>query len=324
LTEALDTRSICFWVYDSDIACYWLHDRGETIDSYDSWPGYFEGREPDPSGGSVDKLLTFCPQNTPREVVEDTLATEAVFADDIVSRLAELIGIDPSRAVTDYRDLAGETSGPGPATPPAFPAGSPLGGTDADLTAAVDLDPQEVEMVAAAAEGDTEKIRQLAADRVRVAKPAPIPLPGEQALAGMGLAIGQAMPQVAMTPLHAAVIYGRVAAAELLLDLAADPNDLHPMFGSALHVAAGNGDANLVQLLLSRGADPGLRNAQGQTPLEQISSSRASLQRLVDVQAAMKEIGMQLPDLVEQLAELPLPTAGWDACEEVLRRHGTD
>jgi hypothetical protein len=128
-----------------------------------------------------------------------------------------------------------------------------------------------------------------------------------------------------MTPLLAAVVNKRRRAAEQLLDNGADPNQGHPLFGTPVHAASGAGDVELLQLLIERGGDVTARNAQGQTPLQVVTAARATRERLAEAQAMMKSMGVKLPaGLLDQLANISLPTEGWDACEELLKKQGAD
>jgi hypothetical protein len=129
-------------------------------------------------------------------------------------------------------------------------------------------------------------------------------------------------PQVAMPPLLAAVANQRHRAAERLLDAGADPNRLHPLFGSPVHAAIGAGDAELLGLLLDRGGDTNAPNSQGQTPLEVVAAARATLDRLAQAQTLMKSMGVNVPGLADQLSNVALPTEGWDACERLLKARG--
>ena len=71
------------------------------------------------------------------------------------------------------------------------------------------------------------------------------------------------------TALHFAAFWGGVEVARLLLDRGAEV-DAHGrgwMTGTALHSAASNRDADVVEVLLAAGADPGARQSGGWTPL---------------------------------------------------------
>lgn len=74
------------------------------------------------------------------------------------------------------------------------------------------------------------------------------------------------------TPLHVAASEGRADLVALLLDHQASPNapeDDGPLAGyTPLHAAASDGRAEVVKLLLARGAKPGLLTAAGRTALD--------------------------------------------------------
>lgn len=62
---------------------------------------------------------------------------------------------------------------------------------------------------------------------------------------------------LAWTPLHHAVSGGHLEAAQLLIDAGADPNLIDDESGyTAISLAAGRGDVEMVKLLLAHGADP--------------------------------------------------------------------
>jgi uncharacterized protein len=71
------------------------------------------------------------------------------------------------------------------------------------------------------------------------------------------------------TPLDDAVLHNRPECVRSLLDHGASLHYLHPADGrGALHEASVKGYAPIVNLLISRGADPALRDRSGQTPLD--------------------------------------------------------
>lgn len=69
-------------------------------------------------------------------------------------------------------------------------------------------------------------------------------------------------------PLGTAAFVRSVPLARLLLDAGADVNGQGEGGFTALHTAAQNGDKELVQLLLERGADANLSTAQGKRPAD--------------------------------------------------------
>jgi hypothetical protein len=75
-------------------------------------------------------------------------------------------------------------------------------------------------------------------------------------------------------------------------------------------------------MLIDHGADLGAVNARGQTPLQVLAASRAIRDRLAQVQAMTKSMGLKLPGIVDQMSKVTLPTEGWDACEALLKAQG--
>jgi len=76
LSKALKRPVIAFIVHDSDIFLYWLYDKGNELDRYNSAPGFFTGEEVPPEGGNPDKLAAFCPPGTPIERLMQVLHPE--------------------------------------------------------------------------------------------------------------------------------------------------------------------------------------------------------------------------------------------------------
>jgi ankyrin repeat protein len=67
-------------------------------------------------------------------------------------------------------------------------------------------------------------------------------------------------------PLGTAAFVRSTRLARLLLDAGADVNGQGEGGFTALHAAAQNDDEELVELLLERGADPGIANDEGKRP----------------------------------------------------------
>src|SRR5918999_4862822 len=73
-------------------------------------------------------------------------------------------------------------------------------------------------------------------------------------------------------PLGTAAFVRSVPLSRLLLDAGADVNGQGEGGFTALHAAAANGDEDLVQLLLERGADATLLTAQGKRPADLVQT----------------------------------------------------
>lgn len=85
------------------------------------------------------------------------------------------------------------------------------------------------------------------------------------------------------TPLIRAVQQERPSAVRLLLETGRARTDLRDETGgTALHHAAGQGQAEIIDLLIAHGADPGARNRAGRTPSElaMAAGHRAMAERL--------------------------------------------
>jgi hypothetical protein len=342
LSRDLRVAAIAFMVHDSDIACYWLFDNGQLLDEYNSCPDYFdddaaEDGTPNQSGGRTDVLVRYCRPGVRQDELAEILTQDAVFAEGVIEGLAAALEIDPERALADYRDVAGGESGgdasddddddgdgDGGSNPSRLPTGvmdrlTAMLGTGGRSAAA---DPQVLALVEAAARDDLDEIDRLLAEGVAIDGEAPTSLADGQPPAGVGQLFPGGAPRIPMTPLLAAVMKKRRRAAARLLDNGSDPNRPHPLFGTAVHVAAGAGDAELLQLILDRRGDVNARNAQAQTPLQVIAAVRATKDRLDQVQAMIKSTGVKLPGLAAQLSNVALPTEGWDACERLLKAKG--
>ena len=342
LSQELHVAAIAFLVHDSDIACYWLYDDGRLLDEFNSCPNYFEVETTEdtlqgPSGGKPDVLVRYCRRGASKEKLVEILSENGLFAEDLIQQLAKALGIDEALVLADYRDAAGADGPEGPegddenntggvrgAMPPPAELAERLAGLFGTGAQSASVDPQVKALVQAAADGNTEEIDRLLASGVAINAEAPAPLPGSQAMGGLAQILPGGMPQIALSPLHAAVVHKRAQAVERLLAGGADPNRVQPLFGTPLHAATGAGEAALVELLLKHGGDVKARDARGQTPLQAIAAGRATLERLAQAQAMMKSMGMKLPGLVQQMSNLTLPTEGWEACERILKAHGAE
>jgi hypothetical protein len=268
--------------------------------------------------GDSDVLAGFCREGTPVEDLRRLLTRDATFAEDLVAQLATALGIPPDRALRDYRDT---TEDPPVAGAPDLAVLSGLEEllADRNVPAASET---AVAMVTAAVGGDVAELRRLVAAGAPLDDESPAALPGGQSLAGLGMAIPGEVPQVAMTPLIAAIAHTQADAAAALLELGADANRQHALYGSPVHASAGSGNPTLLALVLDAGGDPNATNQQGQTPLQVLTASRQQLDALEQARSLLSSLGAATPDLLEQLGPTEEMLRGWDACEEVLRSRG--
>lgn len=58
LSKQLERPVFAVLNHDDDELMYWLFDRGQKLDEYDSWPGYFQGAAQKPSGGNPKVLCS--------------------------------------------------------------------------------------------------------------------------------------------------------------------------------------------------------------------------------------------------------------------------
>ena len=73
LSGALKTGVFGITVHDSDIFLYTLAENGQVVDTYNSWPGYFDGNSDTPDGGNVEKLMPYCIAGTTPEKLASIL-----------------------------------------------------------------------------------------------------------------------------------------------------------------------------------------------------------------------------------------------------------
>lgn len=105
LSKNLKTDVLGFLVHDSDIAAYWLYRNGTLTDEFNSAPDYF-GEPVDEKTrarvrGNTDILLPLCIAGTSRAQLDEVLHPAdgfPTFAEEIVTELAKLLGIDEMRA----------------------------------------------------------------------------------------------------------------------------------------------------------------------------------------------------------------------------------
>src|ERR1022692_296205 len=105
LSKMLKTDVLGFMVHDSDIAMYWLYRNGTLTDEFNCAPDYFGERVSDAARarvrGSTDALLPLCVDGTTRAQLDEVLHPPdgpPTFAEEIVTDLAKLLGIEDARA----------------------------------------------------------------------------------------------------------------------------------------------------------------------------------------------------------------------------------
>ena len=104
LSQALETAVFAFLVHDSDVAMYWLYEKGDLADEYNSAPDYF-GEDVSEQAralvrGNPDRLLPLCVSGTTRAQIEAVIhPTDGLplMAEEIFADLAKLLGIDDAR-----------------------------------------------------------------------------------------------------------------------------------------------------------------------------------------------------------------------------------
>lgn len=113
LSQRLELPVLAVLNHDDDVLCYWLFEKGELLDYYNSKPDYFDGffdefedsdvsSEPDVSateqGGDANQLCRVLKSDTNPQLVEAVLRGDYIFAIDQHFDLKDLLGL-PSWAV---------------------------------------------------------------------------------------------------------------------------------------------------------------------------------------------------------------------------------
>jgi hypothetical protein len=117
LSDRLHTSAAAFLIHDSDFLCYWLFEEGAVVDEYNSCPDYFDGVVESDNGdaekdqGQPDVLLRFCRPGTRLLDLANALNADPTFAEEQLQHLVGYMGIDPERALADYRDLDTASAG---------------------------------------------------------------------------------------------------------------------------------------------------------------------------------------------------------------------
>jgi hypothetical protein len=316
VSAATGSPVIAFLVHDSDFLCYWLFESGLKRDEYNSCPDYFgdpsDMLEPGDSveeylarlSGDADALLPLCRPGTSRSAIEKFLRVrpgEYTFAEEHLTNLVSVLGIDPQRAATTYRDIglelpaeeagvefvgSGTSPEPGddswgrsfgtlagdPGTEPAgqAPPGIGFGGGMPSLDAllAHAQDPNQKLMFAVLAKNAAAAREAIAAGAdVNAAQGAAFMsavATGSEELVRLLLENGVSQAS-ASSALVGAVSTGNETLTRLLLERGADARQVAPVGWSLLHFAVQGRNPAIARLLLDAGVDPTARDSQGHT-----------------------------------------------------------
>jgi hypothetical protein len=100
LSDRLQCVALAVLNHDDDILAYWLFEKGEFVDDYDSCPGYFEGDDSGPEGGDAEKLCRALGAAGRAAEVQAILSNtdDYLFAIERHGALAEVLGL-PSFSV---------------------------------------------------------------------------------------------------------------------------------------------------------------------------------------------------------------------------------
>lgn len=109
LSKSLKADVLAFLVHDSDIAAYWLYCNGALTDEFDSAPDCFGQKVNEKTRarvrGNTETLLPICVAGTTRDQLDAVLHPpdgHPTFAEEIVTELAKLLGIDEGRACLGF------------------------------------------------------------------------------------------------------------------------------------------------------------------------------------------------------------------------------
>jgi hypothetical protein len=343
LSARLQTACVAFLVHDSDIACYWLTDRGELLDEYNSCPEYFEPPTTDADRqraeadrtrlqGDVEVFFRYCRPGLDKEKIDKVLRSETLFAEDVIAQLADFLGIEARRAMADYSSGIGGTSTDDQGSAAErdddlIQSAAGLGGGAAMANAMgmmqqqlakafasdVPTSAQSDSLAQAAADGNIAEIDRLLQAGADVNAPGLTPLE-----AGLGLMPSALQPlRIPLAPLLAAASRGAAAAVQRLIEFGANAKESHARFGSPLHLAAQSGSAETVRVLLAAGIPAHIKSQLGHTPLDLLQMTRQQIEQVKMISRAMPNAQLE-----SVLAGLMAREAGFKECEDVLRAAG--
>jgi len=85
------------------------------------------------------------------------------------------------------------------------------------------------------------------------------------------------------TPLHSACRLNYPEVAKLLLEFGANPNAISDIYDTPIHCCVGDGNANMIDLLITHGADPYYKTELGKTVFDNWPNDAEKQSRLTEV-----------------------------------------
>jgi Ankyrin repeats (3 copies) len=333
VSDLLGQPLIAFMVHDSDVACYWLFDKGNLVDSFNSEPDYFEESDDaaGPSGGDPSVLVKYCQKTTTVAKLSSILAKKPVFAEQTIEKLARALGIPADRAISDFHDIAdGDLADPMPEIDDEDDEGEIdpndiLASNEGLLKQLASLmgqaprndqvDPTSQRFVQAAATGDLETLQLLLSQGVSPDCEAPAAaMQGQSPVPAMLMG---SMP--ARSALIAAILNNQTSAVQFLLEQNANVDKVHPLYGAPIHAAVIGGNVDVLQLLIAAKANVQQPNAQGMSALQTMDQARASWTQMKELQASVQELGIKLPKMSVPMPDFAQLELGWLECEKLIR-----
>ncbi len=340
LSRQLEAPVIAFLNHDSDFICYWLYDKGQLLDEYNSCPGYFDGdvSQEETMAADCQVLKKYCRADTPIEALEEILKiwTQAealqgitspyVFAEDRLAALAPFLEIKPEMLYTDIgRDVQPQEIGAkwiGSGEPADHPGifEMDLGGGDFDGEGMEYDGPMTIPaapMHQAAMQGDLAAMERLIAEGAdineinRIYIVTPLALAASNAspemlrrMVELGADLHAKGTQAESgSPLQMAVMAGKAENVRALVELGADVNEYNQNMGTLLHAAAMRGSKQVVKLLMEFGADPHRPGPSGETPLDVVQAQRKQMDEAMKMMRGMP-VPPQLQEHLDGLKEL--------------------
>ena len=108
LSDRLQCVALAVLNHDDDILAYWLYEKGEFVDDYNSCPGYFTGEDSGPEGGDAEKLCRALGAAGRAAEVQAILsdAEGYLFALERHAALVEVLGLPSFSVALGYNYIA--------------------------------------------------------------------------------------------------------------------------------------------------------------------------------------------------------------------------